>query len=66
MRGINHGPDGDSTLPPIDIPLSAVVGNDDSAETYDEHFWNNIRYLIGDSISNQLARMPAEIGTVTV
>ena len=34
LRGINHGPDGDSTLPPIDIPLSAVVGNDDSAETY--------------------------------
>ncbi len=34
LRGINHGPDGDETLPPIDIPLSAVLGNDDSAEAY--------------------------------
>jgi hypothetical protein len=35
LRGINHGPDGDTTLPPIDIPLSAVLlGNDDSAEAY--------------------------------
>ena len=34
LRGINQGPDGDTTLPPIDIPLSAVMSNDDSAEAY--------------------------------
>ena len=33
LRGINQGPDGDITLPPINIPLSAVV-NDNSADTY--------------------------------
>jgi hypothetical protein len=34
LRGINHGPDGDTSLPPIDIPLSAVMGQDDSAQAY--------------------------------
>jgi hypothetical protein len=34
LRGINHGPNGDTTLPPIDIPLSAILGNDDSAAAY--------------------------------
>jgi len=34
LRGINQGPEGDTTLPPIDIPLSAVMSNDDSAEAY--------------------------------
>jgi hypothetical protein len=34
LRGINQGPDGDKVLPPIDIPLSAVLGQDDSAAAY--------------------------------
>ncbi len=34
LRGINQGPDGDTALPPIDIPLSAVLGTDDSAAGY--------------------------------
>ncbi len=34
LRGINHGPNGDTTLPPIDIPLTAILGKDDSAEAY--------------------------------
>jgi len=34
LRGINHGPNGDTTLPPIDIPLSAILSNDDSAAAY--------------------------------
>lgn len=32
----------------------------------DEHFWSNVRHLIGDSIGNQLARIPAEEGIVKV
>jgi plasmid replication initiation protein len=34
LRGINQGPDGDTTLPPIDIPLSAVLKGNDGAEAY--------------------------------
>lgn len=34
LRGINHGPNGDTVLLPIDIPLSAVLGSDDSAAAY--------------------------------
>lgn len=34
LRTINHGPNGDTALPPIDIPLSAILGNDDSAAAY--------------------------------
>lgn len=34
LRGINHGPNGDTVLPPIDIPLSAVLGRNDSAADY--------------------------------
>lgn len=34
LRGINQGPDGDKVLPPIDIPLSAVLGQADSASNY--------------------------------
>jgi hypothetical protein len=34
LRGINQGPDGDKTLPPIDIPLSAILGTNDGAEVY--------------------------------
>jgi hypothetical protein len=34
LRGINHGPNGDTTLPPIDIAISSVIGTDDSAEAY--------------------------------
>lgn len=34
LRGINHGPSGDTALPPIDIPLSAILGKDDSAAAY--------------------------------
>ena len=34
LRGINHGPNGDTALPPIDIPLSSILGNDDSAAAY--------------------------------
>ena len=34
LRGINHGPDGDTTLPPIDIPISAVIGENDGADNY--------------------------------
>lgn len=36
LRGINHGQHGDTALPPIDIPVSAVMGNDDSAGAYAE------------------------------
>jgi len=34
LRGINQGPDGDTTLPPIDIALSDVIGSNDGAEAY--------------------------------
>ena len=34
LRGINHGPNGDTVLPPIDIPLATVLGRDDSAAAY--------------------------------
>ena len=34
LRGINHGPNGDTVLPPIDIALSAVLGRNDSAADY--------------------------------
>ncbi len=34
LRGINHGSQGDTALPPIDIPVSAVLGNNDGAEAY--------------------------------
>lgn len=34
LRGINQGPDGDSTLPPIDIPISAVIGENDGENHY--------------------------------
>ena len=34
LRGINQGPEGDTTLPPIDIPLSAILGTNDGAEAY--------------------------------
>lgn len=34
LRGIHHGPNGDMALPPIDIPLSAILGKDDSAAAY--------------------------------
>jgi hypothetical protein len=34
LRGINHGPNGDTALPPIDIPLSSILGSDDSAAAY--------------------------------
>jgi plasmid replication initiation protein len=34
LRGITHGPNGDTALPPIDIPLSAILGSDDSAAAY--------------------------------
>lgn len=34
LRGINQGPDGDTTLPPIDIPISAVIGENDGADNY--------------------------------
>lgn len=35
LRGINHGPNGDTALPPIDIPLSAIMGTNDSATDYE-------------------------------
>jgi plasmid replication initiation protein len=60
LRGINHGPDGDTTLPPIDIPLSAVVGNDDSAETY-AAVRQACKDLFAKSIN--LARLDAPKGT---
>jgi plasmid replication initiation protein len=34
LRGINHGPSGDTVLLPIDIPLTAILGTDDSAAAY--------------------------------
>jgi hypothetical protein len=34
LRGINQGPEGDTTLPPIDIPLSSILGTNDGAEAY--------------------------------
>jgi len=43
-----------------------VLFDADKTDPREEHFWSNIRYLIGDSISNQLARIPADEGTVTV
>jgi plasmid replication initiation protein len=60
LRGINHGPDGDTTLPPIDIPLSAVVGNDDSGETY-AAVRQACKDLFAKSIN--LARLDAPKGT---
>ena len=35
LRGINQGPEGDTTLPPIDIPLSAILGTNDGAQAYE-------------------------------
>jgi len=43
-----------------------VLFDSDETEARVEHFWSNIRHLIGDSISNQLARVPAESGVVRV
>ena len=60
LRGINQGPDGDTTLPPIDIPLSAVVGNDDSADTY-AAVRQACKDLFDKSIN--LARLDAPRGT---
>ena len=60
LRGINHGPDGDTTLPPIDIPLSAVMSNDDSAEAY-AAVRQGCKDLFGRSIN--LARLDAPQGT---
>ena len=60
LRGINHGPDGDTTLPPIDIPLSAVMGNDDSAGAYAD-VRQACKDLFGRSIN--LARLDAPQGT---
>jgi len=59
LRGINQGPDGDITLPPIEIPLSAVV-NDDSADTYAD-----VRQACKDLFSKSinLARLDAPPGT---
>lgn len=34
LRGINHGQYGDTALPPIDIPVAAILRNDDSAKAY--------------------------------
>ena len=60
LRGINHGPDGDTDLPPIDIPLSAVLGSDDSAEAY-ASVRQACKDLFGKSIN--LARLDAPKGT---
>jgi hypothetical protein len=61
LRGINQGPDGDTTLPPIDIPLSAVLlGNDDSAGTYAD-VRQACKDLFNKSIN--LARLDAPEGT---
>ena len=46
--------------------ICKVLFDADALEEREEHFWSNIRYLIGDSISNQLARIVAEEGTTTV
>lgn len=34
LRGINHGQHGDTALPPIDIPVSAILGKNEGAEAY--------------------------------
>ncbi len=60
LRGINQGPDGDTTLPPIDIPLSAVVGSDDDAGTY-AAVRQACKDLFDKSIN--LARLDAPKGT---
>lgn len=38
----------------------------DAERENEEHFWSNIRFLIGNQVSNILARIPAEEGIVTV
>jgi len=60
LRGINQGPEGDTTLPPIDIPLSAVVGNNEGAETY-AAVRQACKDLFNRSIN--LARLDAPKGT---
>jgi hypothetical protein len=39
-----------------------VLFDADEIDPREEHFWANVRYLIGDSVSNQLVRIPAEEG----
>jgi len=60
LRGINHGPDGDATLPPIDIPISAVIGENDGADNYAD-VRQACKDLFGRSIN--LARLDAPQGT---
>ena len=60
LRGINHGPDGDSTLPPIDIPISAVIGENDGADNYAD-VRQACKDLFNKSIN--LAKLDAPKGT---
>jgi hypothetical protein len=41
-----------------------VLFDADTMEDREEHFWTNVRQLLGDSIGNILARAPAEEGVV--
>ena len=60
LRGINHGPDGDTTLPPIDIPISAVIGENDGADNYAD-VRQACKDLFNKSIN--LAKLDAPKGT---
>ena len=60
LRGINHGPDGDTTLPPIDISISAVIGENDGADNYAD-VRQACKDLFNKSIN--LAKLDAPKGT---
>jgi plasmid replication initiation protein len=60
LRSINHGPDGDTTLPPIDIPISAVIGENDGANNYAD-VRQACKDLFNKSIN--LAKLDAPKGT---
>jgi hypothetical protein len=60
LRGINQGPEGDTTLPPIDIPISAVIGENDGENHY-AAVRQACKDLFGRSIN--LARLDAPQGT---
>ena len=48
------------------LVVCKVLFDADETEPREEHFWSNIRYLIGDSVGNQLARLPAQEGVARI
>lgn len=51
-------------VPEVRELICRVLFDADEAEEREEHFWTNLRHLIGDSIGHILNAIPAETGTV--